>query len=85
MFRRQSSRSPAQETCQRSCASGTATTQPSSRSSLDATVANLKTLSGQRRCNTYGSWPPDTRLTLLTATKNPDMSEAAVLCDLLRR
>jgi len=25
------------------------------------------------------------RLTLLTATKNPDMSEAAVLCDLLRR
>jgi uncharacterized protein YeaO (DUF488 family) len=25
------------------------------------------------------------RLTLLTATKNPDISEAAVLCDLLRR
>lgn len=25
------------------------------------------------------------RLTLLTATKNPDMSQAAVLCDLLRR
>ena len=25
------------------------------------------------------------RLTLLTATKNPDISQAAVLCDLLRR
>ncbi|HEY8619314.1 MAG TPA: DUF488 family protein [Dermatophilaceae bacterium] len=25
------------------------------------------------------------RLTLLTATKNPDVSEAVVLCDLLRR
>ena len=25
------------------------------------------------------------RLTLLTATKNPDLSQAAVLCDLLRR
>ena len=65
-------------------ASGTATTQQNLKSSLGVTVSSLNKAIGSGTA-TLARCSRDRPLTLLTGTKNVDISEAAVLAAILSR